>query len=115
MPHVYRVRGQTRSNSQHTMNGNSLLRIRRLSLVDLSIFALFSKQNRLSHINIAPRRPNHQITVGAKANFVKHFSEKDVAQFAEISEDRNPLHIDENFAKSTRYGRCIVHGVLING
>jgi NAD(P)-dependent dehydrogenase (short-subunit alcohol dehydrogenase family) len=33
--------------------------------------------------------------------------------FAEASGDRNPLHVDEAFARSTPYGRCIAHGALV--
>lgn len=39
--------------------------------------------------------------------------EEDVERFAEISEDMNPLHLDENFAKTTPYGKRIVHGMLV--
>ena len=35
-----------------------------------------------------------------------------VRQFAEASGDRNPLHVDEDFARCTPYGRCIAHGAL---
>ncbi len=33
--------------------------------------------------------------------------------YAEVSEDENPLHTDPEFAKRTRYGGTIAHGVLI--
>jgi NAD(P)-dependent dehydrogenase (short-subunit alcohol dehydrogenase family) len=36
-----------------------------------------------------------------------------VRRFAEASGDRNPLHLDERFARTTPYGRCIVHGALV--
>jgi NAD(P)-dependent dehydrogenase (short-subunit alcohol dehydrogenase family)/acyl dehydratase len=36
-----------------------------------------------------------------------------VRRFAEASGDRNPLHVDEQFARATPYGRCIVHGALV--
>jgi NAD(P)-dependent dehydrogenase (short-subunit alcohol dehydrogenase family) len=36
-----------------------------------------------------------------------------VRQFADASGDRNPLHLDELFARQTPYGRCIVHGALV--
>ncbi|KZX70046.1 enoyl-CoA hydratase [Vibrio sp. HI00D65] len=35
-----------------------------------------------------------------------------VEGFASISEDYNPIHLDENFAKTTQFERPIVHGML---
>jgi NAD(P)-dependent dehydrogenase (short-subunit alcohol dehydrogenase family)/acyl dehydratase len=34
-------------------------------------------------------------------------------RFAEASGDRNPLHLDEAFARQTPFGRCICHGALV--
>lgn len=34
-------------------------------------------------------------------------------RFAEASGDRNPLHLDETFARATPYGRCIAQGALV--
>lgn len=50
------------------------------------------------------------LAVGQKASLSKKVTERDVATFAEISGDRNPLHLDENFAKGTRFGARIAHG-----
>ena len=40
------------------------------------------------------------------------FSEDDLRRFAEWSGDRNPLHIDAAFARSTSFGQPIAHGML---
>ena len=39
-------------------------------------------------------------------------TEKDIELFAEVSGDRNPLHMDEEFAKQTAFGQRIAHGAL---
>ncbi|MEL7041825.1 MAG: MaoC family dehydratase [Pseudomonadota bacterium] len=39
-------------------------------------------------------------------------TEKDIELFAEVSGDRNPLHMDEAFAKNTPFGQRIAHGAL---
>jgi NAD(P)-dependent dehydrogenase (short-subunit alcohol dehydrogenase family) len=37
-----------------------------------------------------------------------------IRRFADASGDRNPLHVDELFARATPYGRCISHGALVS-
>jgi 3-hydroxybutyryl-CoA dehydratase len=39
-------------------------------------------------------------------------TEKMVQQFAEVSGDFNPIHMDEEYAKKTRFGRRIAHGMI---
>lgn len=36
-----------------------------------------------------------------------------VRDFARVSRDTNPIHLDEEYAKNTRYKRPIVHGMLV--
>lgn len=56
-----------------------------------------------------------EISVGEGASFSKTVSEADVYLFAGISGDFNPLHVDEEFAKKTRFGQRIAHGILTAG
>jgi acyl dehydratase len=52
------------------------------------------------------------VSVGDAVTFSKAVRDEDVAAFARISGDENPLHLDESFAAKTRFGRRIVHGLL---
>ncbi len=50
--------------------------------------------------------------VGDEAQFEVLITGKLVADFAELSGDRNPLHTDEVFAKDTQFGHTIAHGMI---
>ena len=50
--------------------------------------------------------------LGQHAFFTKTFTEEDVERFIAITGDVNPLHVDEDFAAGTRFGRRVLHGML---
>lgn len=56
--------------------------------------------------------PFDELEVGQSAEYVKSISADDIKLFAIISGDTNPLHLDEEYAKTTRFGRCIAHGSI---
>jgi len=53
-----------------------------------------------------------ELEIGMKASFTKTITETDVYLFAGISGDFNPLHVNEEFAKLTQFGKRIAHGAL---
>ena len=50
--------------------------------------------------------------IGQIATISKTVSDKDVKQFAKLVGDENPIHIDDEFAKKTQFGKRIAHGML---
>jgi len=56
-----------------------------------------------------------ELCIGQTASFSKTISEADVYLFAGVTGDMNPVHIDEIYAKSTRFKNRIVHGMLSAG
>ena len=52
------------------------------------------------------------IKVGDKASFSKTISESDIYNFAGVSGDFNPVHINEEFAKNNLFKTRIAHGFL---
>ncbi len=52
------------------------------------------------------------LKVGDAAEVSKTIADEDVRAFAELSGDRNPVHLDEEYAATTRFGRRIAHGML---
>ena len=51
----------------------------------------------------------NELTVGQKASITKTFTDADLRAFAEVSLDTNPIHLDEEFAKTTIFGKRTLH------
>ena len=56
-----------------------------------------------------------ELQVGDAAEFAKTVSEADIYQFAGVSGDLNPAHIDAEYAKGTFFKERIAHGILAAG
>jgi 3-hydroxybutyryl-CoA dehydratase len=52
------------------------------------------------------------LNVGDSAELSRTFTDDDVRAFAELTGDRNPVHLDDEYAAGTRFGRRIAHGML---
>lgn len=49
---------------------------------------------------------------GDTASLSRTISDDDIRAFANATGDHNPLHLDEEFASQTRFGKRIAHGML---
>lgn len=52
------------------------------------------------------------IKVGDIATLTKTITDADIQTFADLIGDHNSVHMDDDFAKKTRFGRRIAHGML---
>ena len=52
------------------------------------------------------------LSVGQEASVSNTVSEKDIQLFAEVSGDRNPVHLDAGYAATTMFKERIAHGML---
>ena len=52
------------------------------------------------------------LSVGMSAVFGKTVTEADIMAFAGVSGDTNPIHLHADFARASRFGERIAHGML---
>ncbi len=57
----------------------------------------------------------NQIGIGDHASFSKTVSETDVYNFAGVTGDMNPVHINQEYALQTVFGKRIAHGIMAVG
>ena len=55
------------------------------------------------------------IEIGMVRYLRKEVTDRDIELFAEVSTDRNPVHLDEAYAQDTIFGGRIAHGMLTAG
>jgi 3-hydroxybutyryl-CoA dehydratase len=53
-----------------------------------------------------------EFKVGDKATFSKTITDADLLMFVAVSGDQYEVHVDEEYAKTTRFGKRIAHGML---
>ncbi|MGH9946166.1 MAG: MaoC family dehydratase [Pyrinomonadaceae bacterium] len=53
-----------------------------------------------------------ELKVGLSFTKSREVTDELIRAFAEVSGDFNPIHLDEEFAAGTRFGRRIAHGML---
>ena len=53
------------------------------------------------------------IEIGQKKSFEVVITESMLDDFAKLSGDNNPLHMDENYAKSNNFENRVCHGMLL--
>jgi acyl dehydratase len=56
-----------------------------------------------------------KVSVGQRAERSLTLGASQVATFAQLTGDYNPLHFDEQFAARTKFGRLVVQGGLTTG
>ncbi len=55
-----------------------------------------------------------EIDIGLKYFFKVIINDEIVSSFAKISGDFNPLHMDEQYAVKTKFGKRVCHGMLLS-
>ena len=53
-----------------------------------------------------------ELKIGDNFSTTKQITDAVVRAFAELSGDYNPIHLDEEFAKTTQFGKRIAHGMI---
>ncbi len=61
-----------------------------------------------------PTQPYYidQMHPDMEASLTKQVTNQDIFAFSEVSGDKNPVHLDDNYAQNTRFKQRIAHGLL---
>src|SRR5215471_16771152 len=74
--------------------------------------ATHSPEERKEMIESTPKAARlefREIQIGQTFEIERSFSSADVEQFAAVSGDWSPLHVNSDYAKTTEFGGCVVH------
>ena len=56
--------------------------------------------------------PLEEIEIGMEVSYTQTITDADIKAFSGISGDKNPVHMDDEYAKNSRYKKRIAHGML---
>lgn len=54
-----------------------------------------------------------EISIGDKKKFTEKIDESKLQEFAKLSGDFNPLHMNEEYARTTKFKKRVCHGMLL--
>ena len=69
----------------------------------------------MSLVKELPLHTFDSLQVGQTFCLDRFISENDIQTFADLTGDHNPIHLDEEYARETRFGKRVVHGVMLLG
>ena len=52
------------------------------------------------------------LEIGMSRMLERQITQNDIVQFSQVSGDKNPVHLDEEYARQTIFGKRIAHGML---
>lgn len=55
-----------------------------------------------------------QISIGDSEFFTKKFTQEDTENYASLSQDFNPAHMDDEYASKSIFKKRIVHGMFVS-
>lgn len=59
--------------------------------------------------------PIEEIKVGMKVSYSQTITDADIKAYAGLSGDHNPVHVNQEFAEQSRYGKRLAHGMMSIG
>lgn len=59
--------------------------------------------------------PIEKIQVGMRVSYSQTITDADIKAYAGLSGDHNPVHVSEEYAAESRFGRRIAHGLMSVG
>lgn len=59
--------------------------------------------------------PIEQIHVGMKVSYSQTITDADIKAYAGLSGDHNPVHVNQEYAEQSRFGKRIAHGLMSVG
>jgi acyl dehydratase/RimJ/RimL family protein N-acetyltransferase len=71
-----------------------------------------AKIDRNEKLTLKDSYPISEIHIGMSSSYTRTVTNEDIQKFAEVTGDNNPVHLDHEYAKSTRFKSRIAHGLL---
>jgi acyl dehydratase len=76
------------------------------------VIVVNKKQEEMNEFLVFDKIPLEEIKIGMTVSYSQTITDADIKDFAGISGDRNPVHLDAEYAKNSRFEKRIAHGMM---